>query len=466
MQEVVKVFGAPGCGKTRRLLDLLQEELKTHDPRRVAFVSFTRKGTYEGVERAKASQNLTDADLPYFRTLHSLAFRDGKFSRYDMIDKRHYKEFSVAMNMKFTGHYTEEFYGEDDKYLFMYSLRRNNPRMAAVYEAAMNVRLLGDVERNFVRYKEYAHIVDFTDIVDQFVKRGEALPVDVAFIDEAQDLTTLQWQMCEVAFKNCERVYVAGDDDQAVYEWSGADVEYFLNLAADRQEILAKSWRLQRSVLELAKSISSKIKRRVPKDFEPVGDEGRVFVYNSLDEVDVTQGETWYFLARNNWFLQYYRDFLKKRARVFIDKNDLSVNPRHIEAINTYERARKRGKTLEVDDVKLKLYLNPRHSLQTPWYENMNFEPEQSIYYRDLIRTKADLKDQKLMVNTIHGVKGGEADNVVLMLDYTKAVGVNVDRNPDAELRCLYVAMTRAKKNLHIIYSSSRRGYDNWVRVS
>lgn len=466
MAEVVKIFGAPGCGKTRRLLGLLQEELKSHAPNRIAFVSFTKKGTYEGVERAKSAGNFTDGDLPYFRTLHSLAFRDGKFSRYDMVDKRHYKEFSDAMDMKFTGYYTEDFYGNDDKYLFMYFLKRNNPRMAKLYEQDMNARLLNDVEQNFIRYKEFAHIIDFTDLIERFIAEDKPLPVDVAFIDEAQDLTTLQWKMCEVAFRDCIKVYVAGDDDQAIYEWSGADVQYFLALHASRQEVLDKSYRLQSQVLRVAKSISARIEHRVEKVFDPIGSEGSVSIYNSVDELELTKGETWYFLSRNNWFLQYYREFLRKRARVFVDKSVMSFNPRHIDAINVFERARKRGRITEVDEVKLKLYLRGRPNLQRPWFENMNFENDVIAYYRDLIKYKVDLKDQTMMVNTIHGVKGGEADNVVLLMDFTKAVRNNMDKNPDSELRCLYVALTRAKKHLHLVHSASRNGYDNYLRLA
>jgi superfamily I DNA/RNA helicase len=67
------------------------------------------------------------------------------------------------------------------------------------------------------------------------------------------------------------------------------------------------------------------------------------------------------------------------------------------------------------------------------------------------------------MINTIHGVKGGEADNVVIKLDFTKSVRENFENNPDSELRCLYVACTRAKKNLHIVFSNSKNGYDSYI---
>src|SRR4030042_6827906 len=125
MNDVKIIFGAPGCGKTTRLMEILEVELGRNDPAQVAFVSFTRKGTYEGAERAKTKFKLRDADLPYFRTLHSIAFRAMKLSKYDMISRTDYKAFSDAMGMKFVGYYTEEFYNNDDKYLFLHFLKRN-----------------------------------------------------------------------------------------------------------------------------------------------------------------------------------------------------------------------------------------------------------------------------------------------------------------------------------------------------
>lgn len=465
MAYVHELFGAPGCGKTTRLMEILTDELQKVEPRRIAYVSFTRKGTYEGVERAQRLYSLKEDDLPYFRTLHSIAFRAGEYSRYDMISKSDYKEFSTAMAMKFTGYYTEEFFNNDDRYLFMHFMKRNNEAAAERYMADLNLRKLREVEYNFTRFKEFAKVHDFTDIIERFVAAGEPLPVDVAIIDEAQDLTTLQWQMCKVAFANCKRIYIAGDDDQAIYEWSGADVNFFLNINADKQEILGKSYRLQRNILNLSKSITKLIKRRVDKAFEPLGDNGNVFYHNSLDSLPLNKNETWYFLSRNNYFLSKYRDYLKREARVFVDKEGLSFDQRQIDAISVFEKARKKGKLSDVDEVKLKLHVKGTVDLSKPWYDTLNFPNDTIAYYRDLIKFKADLKDQSLTVNTIHGVKGGEADNVVVMMDFTKSVDTNMTRNPDSELRCLYVACTRAKKNLHIVHTSSRFGYDSYVRL-
>jgi len=370
------------------------------------------------------------------------------------------------MGMKFTGYYTEEFFNNDDKYLFMYFLARNNPVMAEAYMYDINVTLLQDVQSNFIRYKEHAHVYDFSDIIERFIITNNALPVKVAIIDEAQDLTSLQWEMCKVAFKDCRKVYIAGDDDQAIYEWSGADVAQFLHIDIVEREILHQSYRLQKKILDLSKRISAMIKNRADKVFDPISDEGQVYFYNSINEIKINDKQTYYFLSRNNWFLSFYRDWLKQQGRVYIDKHELSYNPRHIEVINIIERARKRNKITETDEIRVKLFLKDKFNIDKSWFEQMNLDNDTVAYYKDLIRWKSDLKSRSLTVNTIHGVKGGEADNVVLMLDFTRSVQNNMEHNPDSELRCLYVACTRAKKNLHIVYSRSKNGYDKYINFN
>ena len=67
----------------------------------------------------------------------------------------------------------------------------------------------------------------------------------------------------------------------------------------------------------------------------------------------------------------------------------------------------------------------------------------------------------QILISTIHQVKGGEADNVALLLDSTRRTVLNIYDNIDDELRVLYVGVTRAKKNLFLIDSQNGDGYDN-----
>ena len=78
-----------------------------------------------------------------------------------------------------------------------------------------------------------------------------------------------------------------------------------------------------------------------------------------------------------------------------------------------------------------------------------------------LIKNGEDLsKDPRIKISTIHGVKGNERDNVVLLTDLSNAAYNKYLEDPDDEHRLFYVGVTRAKKELNIIYAKTERGYD------
>ena len=463
MKNVRMIFGAPGCGKTTFLLHLLEQILENNEPDRVSFVSFTKKGSYEGRDRAMDRFHFKEDDLPFFRTIHSLAFRDLKASRYDMISKRHYKEFSTAMGMNFVGYYTTDFNHNDDRYLFMVSLEKNNKAVFETLLDGVDFNRFNSIKRNYERYKKEFVIRDYDDLLMDFINKDEPLPVDIAIIDEAQDLTTLQWQFCEVAFRDCKEVYIAGDDDQAIYGWSGADTPYFLEKTKGNEVvILDRSYRLKKNILELAKGVSSKISMRIPKDFSAVDEGGNIFYHNTIGDIPINSEESYYFLSRNNYFLPVIDKHLMKKGIIFSHKDKPSVSPGKYSAIRRYEELRKNAPLEIAGDKLLAPYLKKDRVKGDPWYSSFNLEIDESNYYRDLFKNKTDVSINKTMVNTIHGVKGGEADNVVVLLDMTKTVYSNLTGSTlgmDSELRCLYVALTRTKKNLHIVHSNSKFGY-------
>ena len=72
--------------------------------------------------------------------------------------------------------------------------------------------------------------------------------------------------------------------------------------------------------------------------------------------------------------------------------------------------------------------------------------------------------DPKVVLSTIHKMKGGEADNVLLMLDNTKTIREAIEKSPDKEdeeNRIWYVGVTRTKQNLYMLAAKKEdKGYD------
>ena len=65
----------------------------------------------------------------------------------------------------------------------------------------------------------------------------------------------------------------------------------------------------------------------------------------------------------------------------------------------------------------------------------------------------------QIFLETIHAVKGGEADNVLLLTDMSRRTYQNLQYEPDDENRVLYVGCTRAKKNLFILTPRTLQRY-------
>ena len=83
-------------------------------------------------------------------------------------------------------------------------------------------------------------------------------------------------------------------------------------------------------------------------------------------------------------------------------------------------------------------------------FDDLNFRTIN--YIRSMRRNGENLKEApRIKLSTIHSVKGGEEDNVMLLTDLTHNTNKSYRKNPDDETRLFYVGATRTKENLHII---------------
>mgnify|MGYP003637835772 FL=1 len=94
------------------------------------------------------------------------------------------------------------------------------------------------------------------------------------------------------------------------------------------------------------------------------------------------------------------------------------------------------------------------------WHKVLDFPLSEKVYIISLLRRKVNLNHApRITLSTIHGSKGGEADNVMLLTELPRVIDDNYYKNKDDERRVFYVGMTRAKKELHIVRSQTEREF-------
>jgi hypothetical protein len=86
---------------------------------------------------------------------------------------------------------------------------------------------------------------------------------------------------------------------------------------------------------------------------------------------------------------------------------------------------------------------------------------EEDLRYLNAIRRRGKIStDPSIKLSTIHRMKGGEDDNIVLLDDMGYLPYKNyVEGNPDDEHRVFYTAVTRTRQNLHIVQTGSKHRY-------
>ncbi len=490
------VLGPPGTGKTTYLLDKAEEFLEMGiRPEKLGYVAFTKKAANEALTRAVTKFGYETKELVYFRTLHSLCYHWLGLTRSDVMARSNLREFSKSIGERISSAWEGEnlmaLNSKGDKMLFLENMARN--QCLGFREQWNNAN--SDISwmhfdwfsKNYSKYKENNFLIDYTDMLEMFLQSRGSPNLDVLIVDEAQDLSALQWKCIEKLASNVEHVYIAGDDDQAIYRWAGADVQHFIDLKG-KNTYLKQSYRVPRKVHDVALGIVKRIGSRKEKVWEPKTEEGTVNFHTSFEHVDISQGD-WLFLARNNYLLNAVEDYLQVSGRIYQKANKPSVSENLITAIKDWESLRKgdsieagrirkiygymkagkgvkRGyKTLKTvrDDLNLDIKtLKADHGLLLDciWHECFDLIGNtQREYVISCLRKGEKLVSSKIRLNTIHAAKGGECENVVLLTDLANKTWEELYTNPDNECRAFYVGVTRTKSNLHLIRGKTRKEF-------
>ncbi|MDR2978263.1 MAG: RecQ family ATP-dependent DNA helicase [Rickettsiales bacterium] len=322
------------------------------------------------------------------------------------------------------------------------------------------------------------------DIVKDAILKIEAKEVDnfkltnvIMVIDEAQDMGKKEYALVRALMNSNDgmKVIAVGDDDQNIYEWRGSSSEFLGELSkvdSSAKYELIENFRSAKNVIDFSNNFAVRISNRLKtKPLKAIKQEnGQITIcklQNSDIEIPVANavlkdkpaGSTC-IIARSNDQVNNIVGLLTKegiKARVI----QTNTNFRLFDLVEVREFANHvmqgQSATIDVDvwnEVKSKLQ---RKYMQSSNLENVlklirDFETLNARYkyktdfkqFVDESKLEDFISEQStIFVSTIHQTKGREFDNVYLALGESKAL-------TDADYRQIYVAITRAKSNLHI----------------
>ena len=328
--HVTRLFGGPGSGKTTALLDRVDSILDEDevDVRDILVVSYTRAAAAEVRERLAERMDVHPKSLQgNVCTMHAKAYELLGLSRSDVVGESDKQEFCESYGLEYEDEYksagrrTARSTTLGNKVIATSQwLQRTDRTVADWYDVPFqwdveDVRLPPEIDPNALSgnkytptwssdddridvpesirawrsYKGENDLVGFADMLERTAQRSLVPSVDYLVIDEFQDITTLQYKVYEEWRPHMKQILIAGDDDQVVYAWQGADPNLLLDAEVDEDEVLPNSYRLPSRILEVVNREIRHIDKRQEKDLNPRKEGGIVEAKQNPSILDVVR---------------------------------------------------------------------------------------------------------------------------------------------------------------------------------
>ena len=342
------------------------------------------------------------------------------------------------------------------------------------------------------------NVLDFQDMVEKFCDLPKDPVIKVLMIDEAQDSSVIQRKAEVKMSKNCDLFYKAGDPDQAIFEFAGADPDSFHKEFAQPDEELAIGYRCPRKINEWCREVIKDVwdhygytRKWTPRTENGKIVEGEVYSLMNLNQdpnlhvlIDklTNTKETFIFTHRSgepesmlnfliklnlpvNFLSDKIQSFSYPKKEIDIQRMYLSFSKgeaisstkakKIIKAINSdYHGSNYSLETLDTLDKKpytIDYFIENKYILpiikKTDDFQTISANNDLKNYIRNIVSSNRDLEKPRIYIANIHTIKGMEFDNVILDLKVTR-------EDPKfTKKRLKFVAGSRARKSLWVIKS-------------
>lgn len=281
-----RIIGPPGTGKTHKVAGWARQAVERYGGSRVLIASMTKAAAEEIALRD------TGVDPFNVGTLHSICYRLIESptlveTNADLIEdwnKRHPRWWMPVASSNVVDDIHDHSGGKEAGALAMAE--------AGVLRACLTPierwpQLIREFYDDWTAWKREIEGVDFTDMIEHVLEAELVPEVDVGFIDEAQDLSTLEFALARMWAREWEFVVFAGDTSQCLYSFRGATPRNFIDRPVPDDHVipLTQSFRVPSAPHAVAMRIVRQEAERIPVEYQPAENEGEVI--KGVDPYDI-----------------------------------------------------------------------------------------------------------------------------------------------------------------------------------
>jgi DNA helicase-2/ATP-dependent DNA helicase PcrA len=302
-----RLLAGPGTGKTttltKRVCSLIKKRI---DPHNIVVLTFTRAAAYNLRQEISRELSEYEIDPSHISTLHSFALRQ-LLKNLEIVDR-------LPLPLRIADDYEERCIIQKDIKDILGLNRIDDVKDKFNHLSSDWQSLKADEEDWEKRYpdprflgawQEHREAFGYTlrsELVYQLKRALEQSPdfhieepIDHLLVDEYQDLNRCDLALIKEITERGAELFCAGDDDQSIYGFRGADPEGIRRFPEDYSQStlleLEYCRRCDRKVLDLACFVANLDPRRIPKPLKPMKDardgEVRILYFeNQMEEAN------------------------------------------------------------------------------------------------------------------------------------------------------------------------------------